>query len=105
MLKKKSLSIKLRDFVSELASKFLHKIRCEVWETREAGIIASKYIKNKEVTEFEKKFMLVQIFDVCKIILIGIPFAIIPGASILLPFIIKCAYKMGVNLLPSNFSK
>lgn len=83
---------------------FSRKIKLEVWETKEAGMIAHKYMKHENVSAPERKFMLVQITDIIKIVLIGIPFAVIPGASILLPVIIKVSSKAGVNLLPSSFS-
>lgn len=109
MTRKKILFTKMKKISSAISSvkriskNFIIKAKYEVWETKEASIIVSKYIKHEQVTKTERKFMFVQIFDVCKIIFIGVPFAIIPGASIILPFVIKGASKIGVNLLPSNF--
>lgn len=36
---------------------------------------------------------------------IGIPFALIPGASLLMPFLIKIASKKGIELLPTAFNE
>jgi len=34
---------------------------------------------------------------------IGIPFMLIPGSTLLMPFLIKLANKRGIDLLPSAF--
>ncbi len=38
-----------------------------------------------------------------KIAGIGIPFILLPGASIIIPFILKAAEKRNIDLMPSNF--
>lgn len=85
-------------------SNFSRKVKIEVWQTKEAGMIASKYLRHQSVSAPERKFMLVQMADVAKILFIGVPFAVVPGASILLPIIVKVSSKAGINLLPSTFS-
>lgn len=95
---------KFKSLIINTVNSFIIKVKYEVWETKEAGLIVSKYIKHQHVTKSERKFMFIQTFDVCKIIFIGVPFALIPGASIALPFVIKGAAKIGVNLLPSKFN-
>lgn len=85
-------------------SNFSRRVKLEIWQTKEAGMIASKYIKHENVSVPERKFMLVQMTDVVKIIFIGIPFALIPGASLLLPVVINVSARAGINLLPSAFS-
>jgi len=67
-------------------------------------MIAHKYMKHESVTAPERRFMFVQMFDVVKIIFIGVPFAVVPGASIILPVLIKASSKVGINLLPSSFA-
>ena len=34
---------------------------------------------------------------------IGIPFILIPGSTLLIPFLIKLANKLGIDVLPSAF--
>ncbi|WP_256371696.1 hypothetical protein [Flavobacterium sp. YO12] len=35
---------------------------------------------------------------------IGIPFVLLPGASVLLPILIKAAHKYNIQLMPSAFN-
>ncbi|MES2110662.1 MAG: hypothetical protein V4577_18025 [Bacteroidota bacterium] len=42
--------------------------------------------------------------DSLKIIGIGIPFAVLPGASVLIPVLIKVADRHHINLMPSAFN-
>ena len=46
-----------------------------------------------------------QFYDVLKVAGIGIPFALIPGASILLPLVIAFAKKKNINIMPSSFQE
>jgi len=80
-------------------------IKTEVSETKVASQILVKYLKEGNVTEVEEKELRVQVYDLLKILGIGIPFALIPGASLLLPFLIKIAQKKGVQILPTAFNK
>lgn len=79
-------------------------IKTEVSETKIASQILVKYIKEGEVTKKEEKELREQVYDLLKVLGIGIPFALIPGASLLLPFLIKIAQKKGVDLLPTAFN-
>ncbi len=36
---------------------------------------------------------------------VGVPFVMIPGATILIPFLLKIADKVGVDIIPSSFKK
>lgn len=80
-------------------------IKTEVSETKVASQILVKYLKEGNVTEAEEKELRVQVYDLLKILGIGIPFALIPGASLLLPFLIKIAQKKGVQILPTAFNE
>ena len=80
-------------------------IKTEVSETKIASQILVKYIKEGEVTDKEEKELREQVYDLLKVLGIGIPFALIPGASLLLPFLIKIAQKKGVALLPTAFNE
>jgi hypothetical protein len=36
---------------------------------------------------------------------VGVPFFMIPGSTILIPFIMKLAEKAGIDIIPSSFKK
>lgn len=80
-------------------------IKTEVSETKVASQIVVKYIKEGNVTEEEEKELRIQVYDLLKVLGIGIPFALIPGASLLLPFLIKIAQKKGIQILPTAFNE
>jgi hypothetical protein len=64
-----------------------------------------KYIKQGNITKEEEKELRTQVYDLLKVLGIGVPFALVPGASLLLPFLIKLANKKGIKLLPSAFNE
>jgi hypothetical protein len=57
------------------------------------------------VSKEEEKELRTQVYDLFKVLSIGVPFAIIPGASLLLPFLLKIAQKKCINLLPTAFNE
>jgi len=87
----------------ENLNEFLDKSAHEIAETKEAVAIINKYLHGQKLTVEEKKFIRIQTFDVFKSIGIIVPFAFIPGASILIPAIVIVAKKKGINILPSSF--
>ncbi len=36
---------------------------------------------------------------------VGIPFFMIPGATVLVPFLIKLSRKLGLDIIPTSFKK
>ena len=80
-------------------------IKTEVSETKVASQILVKYLKEGTVTKEEEKELRIQVYDLLKVLGIGIPFALIPGASLLLPFLIKIAQKKGMQILPTAFNE
>lgn len=82
---------------------FLQKISQEASETKEASIILKKYIKEGKVTPEEEEKFREQLIDVLKAMGIGIPFVLIPGASLLLPLVAKISKKYKINIFPSSF--
>lgn len=48
---------------------------------------------NNQFQKEEEKHLKTQVADVFKILGIGVPFMIIPGATLLIPFILKAAKK------------
>ena len=84
---------------------FFLGIKNEASDTKEASRIIYKFILNQKITKNEEKLLKMQVFDIFKILGIGIPFMLIPGATLLIPFVIKVAEKKGIDLIPSNFKK
>lgn len=82
---------------------FWVKTQNEARETKEAKDIFVKYIEGKKVTAIESKVMKNQFFDLLKVVFIGIPFALIPGSSVLMIVFVKVARKYKINVLPSSF--
>ncbi len=72
--------------------------------TKEAGLIIQKYIREGAITSDEERILKTQLMDSLKIAGIGIPFVLIPGASILLPIIIRVADRHHIDLMPSAFT-
>ena len=89
--------------VRESTKDFLHKASLEVHETKEAGLVLKKYAKGNSLSKEEKKLVKLQIFDILKGVGIAIPLALVPGAGILLPILIRTARKHKIDLLPSSF--
>lgn len=82
---------------------FLIGVKNEATDSKEATRIIAKFVIKQSITKEEEKHLKTQVYDVFKILGIGVPFMIIPGATILIPFILKAAEKKGINLYPSNF--
>tara|TARA_B100000809_G_scaffold203900_1_gene205121 strand:- start:3625 stop:4014 length:390 start_codon:yes stop_codon:yes gene_type:complete len=80
-------------------------LKVEATETQVASKIFVKYIKEGNVSEKEEQELKTQVYDLLKVLGIGIPFALIPGASLLIPFLIKIANKKGIQLLPTAFNE
>ena len=64
-----------------------------------------KYLKAGSISKEEEKELRTQVYDLLKVLGIGVPFALIPGASLLLPFLIKIAQKKGIQILPTAFNE
>lgn len=84
---------------------FLHNMGTEAKETHEASKIVVKFLREGKVEKEEEDELKQQVYDLLKMVGIGVPFFLIPGSSLLIPFLMKIAEKRGVNLFPSAFSK
>ena len=91
--------------IEEHAHHFLQDIKTEYDGDKDAGTIIRKYLKGEKISEEEDRLLRTQLMDSLKIIGIGVPFVLIPGASILMPILIKVANKHHIELLPSAFTK
>lgn len=95
--------MKVEAIIEEHVHRFLLDMRAECHGDKEAFIIIQKYIREGKISEEEDKLLRTQLMDSLKIVGIGIPFVLIPGASILMPIIIKVASKHNIELMPSAF--
>ena len=82
---------------------FLKRLTQEGNETSEAAIILARYAKGEKVSKEDMEKFRAQMIDVIKVLGIGVPFAIIPGSSLLLPLVIAIAKKYNIDILPSSF--
>jgi len=94
-----------KEEASLIFRKILIGLKTETVETKQASRIAIKYISKGVITKQEEIELRQQVYDILKTLRIAVPFALIPGASLLMPFLIRIAKKKGVNLLPSAFNK
>lgn len=104
-----------KDFVSYLKknrkktavaiSTFAKNMSSEAKETKEASMLIVKFMKEGKISADEEKELRTQVYDLFKMVGIGIPFFMIPGSTLLLPFMIKVSRRFGVNLLPTSFTK
>lgn len=94
-----------RNNVLFIFRKILVGLKTETQETKQAAKIAVKFVSKGSITKKEEKELRQQVFDILKTLGIGVPFALIPGAGILIPILIKIAQKKGLNLLPSAFDE
>lgn len=94
-----------RNNVLLIFRRILVGLKTETQETKQATMIAVKFVSKGSITKEEEKELRQQVFDILKTLGIGVPFALIPGASILIPILIKVAQKKGINLLPSAFDE
>jgi len=85
------------------AHHFVRGIKEEARGTKEAAEIIGKYMKDRKITDDEEKILKAQLWDTLKVVGVVVPFIIIPGASILIPIIVRQAKKMGVDILPKSF--
>lgn len=96
------MSIEL--IIEEHAHHFLNNVKAEYNGDKEAVTIIRKYIKEGKVTDEEEHVLKTQLMDSLKIVGIGIPFVLLPGASIIIPIIVKVASKHNIELMPSVFN-
>jgi len=97
--------LKIIEKIENSAHHFLHSIKIEYEGTKEAGSIIQKYIRHGNITDEEEIILKSQMVDMLKLAGIGIPFVLIPGASILMPVLIKVAERYNIELLPAAFQQ
>lgn len=90
---------------SEALNRFLIGVKNEANGSKETSRIIVKFVSTQKITKEEEKHLKTQVADVFKILGIGVPFMLIPGSSLLIPFLLKAAEKKGIDLYPSNFKR
>jgi len=88
---------------TKVLNDFLIGLKNEASDSKETSRIIYKFMLEQKITKKEEKQLKTRIADMFKIIGVGVPFMLIPGASLLIPFILKVAEKKGIDLYPSNF--
>ena len=74
---------------------FQISLKNEASGSKETSRIIVKFVSAQAITKEEEKHLKTQVSDVFKILGIGVPFMLIPGATLLIPFILKAAEKKG----------
>lgn len=98
--------IEHKDKFCDAINLFFKNMKQEADETKEAYGYIQKYLKGEKLTDEENHAIKEQFYDILKSAGIIIPFAIIPGASLLIPLIMKLCKMFDVpfeNMLPSSF--
>lgn len=107
LIKRIKTAIKVYRFYKSIDKQKLRelilKLRNEASEFKEAGLILKKYARKQEVSQIEKEKFREQLIDGIKLLGIGIPFALIPGSSLILPVILGVTKRFNIDLLPSSF--
>lgn len=95
--------MEIEKILEEHAHHFLRGLKNEFKGDEEAAAVIRKYIKDGKISDDDEHILRTQLIDSLKIIGIGVPYALIPGASILMPMLIKIANKHNIELMPSAF--
>jgi len=89
--------------IEEHAHHFLHGLKDEYSGDKEAVVIIREYLKAGHISAEQTHVLRTQLADSLKIVGIGVPFVLIPGASIIMPILIKVAAKHNIELMPAAF--
>lgn len=83
---------------------FAHKCANEAEETKEAAEIVKRHLAGHKLSKEEKRKVELAIYDNLKVVGIIIPMILLPGATIILPILIRVAKKHNIELMPSSFN-
>lgn len=89
--------------IEEHAHHFLKGLRTEYSGDKEALLIIREYIAGGTISVEQDHVLKMQLADTLKIVGIGVPFVLIPGASIIMPILIKVAARHNIELMPAAF--
>ena len=93
----------IEKIIEDHAHHFLQGLKTEYKGDNQAVLIIGKYLKGVHITEEEDHVLKTQLYDSLKIVGIGVPFVMLPGASIVMPILIKVAHKHNIELMPAAF--
>ena len=62
-------------------------------------------IWERKAIKKEERELKPQFYDVLKIMGVGIPFFMIPGSTVLVPFLVKLSRKLGLDIISTSFRK
>ena len=82
---------------------FMDGIKNEATDSKETRRILIQYVAKQQLSKDEELHLKTRVYDVLKKLGIGVPFILIPGATVLIPFILRAVEKKGINLYPNNF--
>ena len=72
---------------------FFKGVKSEAQDAKKTRIIIQTYVTKGDIHKEDEKFLKSYIINLLKIAGIGIPFILLPGATIIIPFIVKLAEK------------
>jgi hypothetical protein len=87
--------------IEDSAHHLLTSCQKEEENTKVTIVIIRQYVTTGHISHEEEKALKLQLQDTLKIVGIVVPFVLIPGASIVMPILIKVAGKHNINLMPS----
>jgi hypothetical protein len=93
-----------RKKTSKALFQFAKDLGNEAKETKDASLLVVKFLKEGKISPQEEKELRTQVYDLFKMMGIGIPFVLIPGSTLLLPFLIRVSKRFGINVLPTSFT-
>jgi len=94
---------KNKEAVTHAFDVFFNGIKSEGINAKKTSLIIQNFATKGEISKEDEKFLKFYVVDLLKIAGIGIPFVLLPGASIIIPFVLKMAEKKNLDLIPSNF--
>lgn len=94
---------KNRSKVSLALDIFFNGLKVGAKDTKKTTQIIQKFATKDGIDKDDEKFLKTYVGDVLKLVGIGIPFVLLPGATLIIPFIIRAAEKRNIDLIPSNF--
>lgn len=108
--KKPNTYILFRAFIHKNRSKvslaldlFFKGLKEGAKDTKKTTRIIQKFATKEGIDKEDEQFLKTYVGDLLKLVGIGIPFVLIPGATLIIPFIIRAAEKRNIDLIPSNF--
>lgn len=90
-------------FITKALDLFFTGLKLGAKDTQKTTLIIQTFVTKGKISKEEEKILKVYVSDVLKMVGIGIPFVLLPGATIIIPFLIRAAEKRNIDLLPSNF--